>query len=214
HAVVPEEVERVAAGNALLPGKGAAHAAHDGFAAIGSGDRIRHGQLLVGGERIQEDDPEVGGVDVVVHALLQHLERPDHVGVVCEAEHGEGAVDDGRGAARGGGAAIAIEQHTARALARGDARKQRRKRRVEDVDVGKLVGERHARVDHPEEAAAFELIVVDGAIHALHGTIANGEDAVTDDVAALLRRDGLEVHGPELPDGLDAVVPARNAGGD
>ena len=44
--------------------------------------------------------------------------------------------------------------------------------------------------------------------------IPNGESAVADDVAFLLGDDRTEAHRSELGDGLNAVIAARNRGGD
>ena len=84
---------------------------------------------------------------------------------------------------------------------------------VENVDVG-IRTTKQPRVNRKEKATRLELIILDLAIDRLQRTVANGEDAVANDVALLLGENRLHAHCADLGDRLDSVVPAGNAGGD
>ena len=57
-------------------------------------------------------------------------------------------------------------------------------------------------------------MVVDSAVNGGKGSVSDGEDAILDDVALLLGDDAADSCGAESRDGLQAVIAARDTGGD
>src|SRR5688500_12905922 len=92
-------------------------------------------------------------------------------------------------------------------------RKRRHPARIEDIDV-RICRPEELGVDGEEEAAGLELIVFDLAVECAQRPLADREDVVAHDIPLLLREDRLQPHRPDFGDSLDAVVPARDAGGD
>src|SRR6476661_1544920 len=84
---------------------------------------------------------------------------------------------------------------------------------VENVDVRICRAEKFWR-DGEEKSARLELVIIDSPIDCLKCLIADGKNAIADNVSFLLRENCANSCGPDLRYCLNAVVPAGNSGGD
>jgi hypothetical protein len=163
--------------------------------------------LVAQPERPDERDPQLRRIDVVVDAFLEERVDLPAAGVLDVVEHEARPVRVGRLAAE----EEPVDEELPRARGVGErGGEPGHLRRVEDVDVRVVVGKGLAGIDRPEEASRLELVVLDLPLDRLQRAVADGEDAVADDVPLLLRGDRAEAHRSELADRLESVVPARD----